>query len=291
MSFLQALSGPGVLVMDGAMGTRLLAAGFSCPERANLSAADRVRGIHEEYRAAGAGVLLTNTFQLHPAALARHGLEQHLEHIARRALALARQAAAGAWVLGDVGPMSAPGGKGDFGDRESLARVVTALHGCDGLLFETCSTPEALAAVEFVLHRVPEAEGVPLLLSLTYHRNSSGELVTFSGHPPQTYARHAARHGVAALGVNCGKDVTPADVVEVLRRYREHTDLPLFARPNAGTPDAEGRYPLTPEDLAAAAGAMIAAGASMLGGCCGTTPAHVAALAALAVPTPRRTAP
>ena len=75
----------------------------------------------------------------------------------------------------------------------------------------------------------------PLLLSLAYHR-VGGELMTYSGHMPETFARHAVRHGVAALGVNCGKDIDLGDVCEILRRYRAETDLPLFARPNAGTP-------------------------------------------------------
>ena len=117
---------------------------------------------------------------------------------------------------------------------------------------------------------------MPLLLSLSYHRKG-GELVTYSGHRPETFARHAARHGVAALGVNCGKEIDLPDVAEVVRRYRQETDLPLFARPNAGTPSPHGTHPRSPEAMAAWAPALIAAGVTMIGRCCGTTPAHVAA--------------
>jgi 5-methyltetrahydrofolate--homocysteine methyltransferase len=278
MSFLGELSS-GVLLMDAAMGSTLLAAGSLCPERANLDAADRVRAIHTAAVESGARVLLTNTFQLNSAALARHGLEEHLERIARKAVHLARTAGPRVWILGDVGPFGSPGYNEEFADREALARVLTALEDTDAILFETCSSPAALAAVEFAQHRVGAVEGLPLLLSLTYHRNSTGELVTLSGHRPETFARHAVRHGVAALGVNCGKDIDIADVCEILRRYREHTDLPLFARPNAGTPDAEGRYPRFPEEMARGVPALLAAGASMIGGCCGTTAEHVAAFA------------
>jgi methionine synthase I (cobalamin-dependent) len=287
MSFLSALSSGPPLLMDGAMGSGLLAAGFRCPERACLEGAGRVRGIHAGYVESGARVLLTNTFQLNPVALARHGLEQHLETIGRKALLIARSAAPGAWVLGDVGPMFSPGGGVEFQDRAALARVLAALEGADGILFETCSGPAALSAVQYALHRIPEEEGVPLLLSLSYHRDGAGNLVTCSGHGPETYARHAARHGVAALGVNCGREVDVADACAVLRRYREHTDLPLFARPNAGTPDAGGRYPRTAEQMAAGVPALVEAGARMIGGCCGTTRGHIAAFAeALAAPSP-----
>jgi methionine synthase I (cobalamin-dependent) len=223
--------------------------------------------------------VLTNPFQANPIALARHGLEGWLEDLVGRGVALARQAAGGALVLGDVGPIVSPGTWREFADRDALARTLAAFAGVDAVLFETCSSPAALAAVEFALHRVPEVDGLPLLLSLAYHRDAHGRLVTISGHAPEVFARHAARHGVAALGVNCGREVGVEEVVEVLRRYRTETDLPLFARPNAGTPDAAGRHPRTPADFAAMVRPLLAAGASMLGGCCGTTEAHVAAMA------------
>jgi 5-methyltetrahydrofolate--homocysteine methyltransferase len=278
MSLLGSLASGERLLMDGGTGGHLVAAGFSCPERACLGDPDRVRRLHEGYVRAGARVLLTNTFQLNPAALARHGLEAHLETIGRRAVALARLAGPRAWVLGDVGPLCTPGGAQEFTDKDALRRTLAALEGADGVLFETCSSPAALAAVAFALHRAPEVETLPLLLSLSYHRNAAGALTTFSGHPPETFARHAARHGVAALGVNCGKEIGLAEAAEVLRRYRDCTDLPLFARPNAGTPDGRLRYPLSPDQLAAGAADLLAAGASMLGGCCGTTADHIAAL-------------
>jgi 5-methyltetrahydrofolate--homocysteine methyltransferase len=279
MSLLTALSSGAPLLMDGAMGSALLAAGFRCPERACLDAPDLVRKLHEEYARSGARVLLTNTFQLNPVALARHGLEPHLEQIGRAAVHLARRSAPGAWVLGSVGPICTPGSQVEFADHEALARTVSALADADAILFETCSSPRALTAAHFALHRVPEVEGIPLLLSLSYHRDGSGHLITFSGHKPETYARHAVRHGLSALGVNCGREVSMADVCEILRRYRDHTDLPLFARPNAGTPDAEGRYPRSPEEMAKGVSEMVAAGACMVGGCCGTTAAHIAAFA------------
>jgi 5-methyltetrahydrofolate--homocysteine methyltransferase len=280
VTLLDALTSGRPLLMDGAMGTELLRAGLplGAPGEAwNLQRPDAVRSVHKSYVAAGAEVLLTNTFQSHPAALARHGLEARLEEVNAAALRLAR-AARGRFVLADVGPFAGPK---ELGDRKALERVLASLEGADGYLFETCSSPAALGAVQWAFHRSAAADAVPILLSLTYLR-SRGKLVTLSGHGPETYARHAERHGVDALGVNCGRDVGPAEVVEIVRRYRQETGLPLFARPNAGTPvQTEGgwAYPMGPEELASYVPALLEAGATMIGGCCGTTPAHVAALA------------
>ena len=87
--------------------------------------------------------------------------------------------------------------------------------------------------------------------------------------------------GVSALGVNCGRDIGMDDIIEIVRRYRQVTDLPLFARPNAGTPVCEGDrwvYPLTPAEMARRLPELLEAGISMVGGCCGTTPEHIAAM-------------
>jgi 5-methyltetrahydrofolate--homocysteine methyltransferase len=286
VTFLQALHSDRVLLMDGALGTELLRAGLkpgACAERWNLTHADRVLAIHCAYTSAGAEVLLTNTFQSHPAHLARFGLEDRLETINRAALHLARRAAGpGRFVLADVGPIVDPITESEFPDRSALARVLASLDGADGFLFETCSSPAALSAVQYAFHRVPEADGVPLLLSLTYLRDPSGALVTRSGHAPETYGRHAERHGVAALGVNCGRDIGMAEVLEIVRRYRRETDLPLFARPNAGTPQRVGEgwvYPHAGEEMAGRVPELVAVGAKMIGGCCGTTPEHIAAFA------------
>ena len=120
----------------------------------------------------------------------------------------------------------------------------------------------------------------PVLLSLTYLRNARRQLTTISGHSPEWFATRAKKWGVAALGVNCGRDIDMDDMIEIIRRYRAVTDLPLFARPNAGTPTKQGDrwiYPHTPEMMAARLPELLEAGVSMVGGCCGTTPEHIAA--------------
>jgi 5-methyltetrahydrofolate--homocysteine methyltransferase len=282
-SFLDVLRSGHVLLMDGAMGTELQRAGIGsdeCRELWNLTHPDRVQAIHQAYADAGAEVLLTNTFLANPSHLDRFDLEDRLEEITRSAVRLARKAAGRSrFVLGDIGPLFDGNGAPEYPDYRDLARVLSSLDGVDGFLFETYSSPHVLSAVQYAFHRVAEVE-TPLLLSLTYLRSPSGHLVTFSGHSPETYARHAERHGVAALGVNCGRDIDMDDMIEIIRRYRAVTDLPLFARPNAGTPAKQGDswiYPHSPEAMAARLPELLEAGASMAGGCCGTTPAHIAA--------------
>lgn len=281
-SFLQALHSGHVLLMDGAMGTELQRVGMrpgECGESWNVRRARSVRAVHDSYVAVGAEVLLTNTFQAHPTHLARFGLEDHLEQIIGNAVRLARQAAGRSrFVLGDIGPMLAPDGRTECTDCKGLASVFASLEGIDAILFETCSHPQVLSAVEHAFHRVVEVE-TPLLLSLAFHHKSSGQLATLSGHSPETFARHAERHGVAALGVNCGRDIGMDDIIEIIHRYRDVTDLPLFARPNAGTPTQQGDrwiYPHTPKAMAARLPELLEAGVTMIGGCCGTTPEHIA---------------
>lgn len=281
--FLDALRSGRVLLMDGAMGTELQRAGVKpdeCQELWNSTHPDRVRATHQAYLDAGAEVLLTNTFQANPTNLTRCGLEERLEEINGNAVRLARKAAGRSrFILGDIGPILGSDGQTEFTDYKMLGRVLASLDGVDGFLLETCSSPRTLSAAQYAFHRVAEVE-TPLLVSLTYLRSPTGELITFSGHAPETYARHAERHGIAALGVNCGRDIGMDDIVEIIRRYRRETDLPLFARPNAGTPtklDDRWLYPHTPEVMAARLPELLEAGMNMIGGCCGTTPEHIAA--------------
>jgi 5-methyltetrahydrofolate--homocysteine methyltransferase len=282
--FLTALHSGRVLLMDGAMGTELRRAGLQpkeCGELWNLTQPERIRAIHKAYVKAGARCLLTNTFQSNPESLARHGAEAQLDDINWAAVRLVRAVCGSQdFVLGDVGPIVARSGTEEFPDWEELGRVVQSLTPVDALVLETCSSPRALSAVQYIRHRVAGFDDVPILLSLAYRRTPDGKLCTYSGHSPETYARHARQHGIEALGVNCGRDIDMADIAAIVRRYAQETDLPLFARPNAGTPIQVGRewvYPHSPEAMAAALPELLEAGIALVGGCCGTTPEHIAA--------------
>ncbi len=266
-----------VLLMDGAMGTQLLALGLpsgACSEAWNLTHPERVAGVHQAYVDAGAACLLTNSFQAHAAALRRHGLDAHQFEIISVAASLARFVAGpGRFVLGDIGPQP---------ELDELPLLVDAFGDqVDGLLLETFSDRQALALAAAL---VRAAHDKPVLLSLTYrHDPVTGASAALDGTAPEEFAREAEAAGVAALGVNCGRDLGLSAVSDVVRRYRSATTLPLLARPNAGTPVRDGErwgYPVTPGQLADWLPEVVRAGAVLVGGCCGTTPAHVAALAA-----------
>jgi 5-methyltetrahydrofolate--homocysteine methyltransferase len=274
-----------VLLMDGAMGTELQRAGLRPVENAaawNVLHPERVRAVHQAYLAAGAEVLLSNTFLIHCTSygeghvgLPWYGWVAAFDVLGPTA----------AYRLAAVGPVAGdPAGREfddlawlDIPDRCRRRSRHDCCHVPDGALLETCSTPRVRYALQALQRRTT---GLPLLLSLTFHRGPDGRLVTASGHAPEWFARRAEGYGAAALGVNCGRDIGMDDVIEIIRRYRQETDLPLFARPNAGTPQRVGDrwvYPHTPAEMAARLPEMLEAGVRMVGGCCGTTPEHIAA--------------
>jgi 5-methyltetrahydrofolate--homocysteine methyltransferase len=270
-----------VLLMDGAMGTELQRAGIQegeCYELWNLTHPDQVRAIHRSYVFAGAECLVTNTFQANPAALAKHGLEDRLEEINDAAVGIARSVCGVRHVVvASIGPVDCR----DEQELEALGRVAHSLRGADALLLETWHGPFA-TAVQQVLAVAVNPESLPVLLSVAYSSGAKAGDVPgrFLRPHPGTIAEWAAESGIAGLGVNCGKEVDMDDLVEIVGHYRKHTDLPLFARPNAGTPQWGGdswEYGRSPAQMARKLPALLEAGVSMIGGCCGTTPEHIAA--------------
>jgi 5-methyltetrahydrofolate--homocysteine methyltransferase len=268
-----------ILLMDGAMGTELARRGAhlgeECLELWNLTRPDDVRAVHRAYLDAGAECLLTNTFQANPTALAKHGLQSRTVDFWQAALQLAREAAGRTvFVVADIGSL--------FYHEWP---VLDVCRDADGLLLETWSDVPLLlsAAAQVHFHAKHRSKPQyrpppPLLVSFTYHRpDGVGPLRTFRHYEPESCAQAAVRCSAKALGVNCGADIDMDDLLEIVQRYRAITDLPLFVRANAGTPDASGRYPRSPEAMAAKLPALLAAGVTMIGGCCGTTPAHIAA--------------
>ena len=281
--FLEALRSGGVILMDGAMGTELQRAGLQegeCAERWNLTHPDRVREIHSSYGQAGSQCFLTNTFQSHPALLRKYGLEVQLEVINQAALALARSVAGThGFVLGDIGPF-APNADDDEAVLRSIFRVARSLATADALLFETCSHFSTFLIVNATRQFLTAFAKVPILVSFTFQRTADGTVETFDGRDARFCAKSAQQAGVEALGVNCGREISMQDIKHIIQDYRQETDLPLFARPNAGSPvrpNGHWNYPQTPGQMAARLPQLLEAGVSMIGGCCGTTPAHIAA--------------
>jgi len=279
-----------VVVGDGAMGTELQRAGLAigeCGERWVLDHPDRLEKIHAAYVAAGSQAIITNTFGANRWVLARYGLDAEVETINRQAAAIARRAAGDrVAVLGDIGPF---GGflrpLGEVGTAELEAEFVRQARallqgGADGIIIETMSAiEEAGAAI-----RAARAAGAPFVIaSLAFDRLANGAVRTMMGVSPEQAAKAAASEGADAVGANCGTRMTTADFAEVTAAFAASATLPIMVQANAGSPElVDGRavYRLTPQAFAEGMAEVVAAGARLVGGCCGTTPAHIEALAA-----------
>jgi 5-methyltetrahydrofolate--homocysteine methyltransferase len=274
--FVDALRTGHVLLMDGAMGTELHKAGLLLGERGELwnrIHPDRVLAVHSAYVAAGADIILTNTFLANPEQLALHNLHESLGELNQLAIELA-QHAAGPYchVLGDVGPFGVLG--------EGIREMCSPFLNVAGLMMETWS--DAVSADRFLnsLHAHQRFDDLPVLLSISYNRDWLLDPAKASIGPERWADWTNAHPRVVALGVNCGREIGVAECAEIVRRYRSATDLPIFARPNAGTPvrvDDRWVYPRSPAQMAAELPCLLEAGVSLIGGCCGTTPAHIAA--------------
>jgi methionine synthase I (cobalamin-dependent) len=220
---------------------------------------------------AGAEVLLTNTFQANPAALGKHGHQSRIIEINEAAVALAREAAGHrTYVLASMGPADAL-------DPDAVRVMVGSLRAADGLLLETQSNTKLLEAV------LPVSGALPVLFSFTFLRNAAGIIVTQEGLTPEDCARSVRGMAIGALGVNCGREIGMQEIIEIVKRYRGASDLPVFARPNAGTPTVTGDQWLFPhgaEEMAERIPELREAGVAMVGGCCGTTAGHIAAFRA-----------
>jgi len=283
--FLSRLRSGNVMIADGAMGTMLQAAGLPsgmAPEEWLLKNPESVIGVHRAYLDAGADLILTCTFGATLPRLERSGLGDRVGEINRRAVEIAREAAGGdAYVAGDIGPMGeflAPLGELRYEDAvEIFAEQASALAeaGVDVLYIETMAAlDEVKAAVEGALRA---GKGTPVTATLSF--DSHGR--TNMGVRPEEAAEALAELSVDGLGANCGAtlDMT-LGAVEAMREVA--SEMPLIVKPNAGTPrlvDDDVVYDATPEDMAAYARKFVEIGARIVGGCCGSTPEHIAAVA------------
>jgi 5-methyltetrahydrofolate--homocysteine methyltransferase len=292
MTILEALRSKPLLA-DGAMGTQLQQAGMpagACGELCNLQQPEVIVSIHRSYVEAGAQLITTNTFGASRIALERHDLQDSVVAINRAGVELARRAAGNAaWVLGDMGPIGgllAPLGphepeevRGAF--QEQAHALLEA--GVDGILVETMAARDEMQlAVAAAL-----AAGAQLVIATMALDKTRVGARTMMGESPEQAARAMQDAGAAIIGANCGSGLELADYVDVVAQLHGTVPmLPLMVQPNAGKPrvldDGGIEYPASPAEMAAHVPALCAAGASIVGGCCGTTPAHIrAALTAL----------
>ncbi len=278
-NFRDILDGDGIYVFDGAMGTMLYAKGVYINrsyDELNITAPDLVREVHAEYCRAGADILETNTFGATIPKLQQYGLEGLMREINIAGARLAREATGDdCYVAGAVGPLGLriePYGPTSYDEaRDLFKQQIGALleGGVDLFVLETFSD---LTEMQQALRAVRELCDLPVIAQMTIQVDGN----TAFGTTPEIFTASLDEWGADVIGLNCG--VGPAIVLSGLEKMRAVTKKKLAAQPNAGLPrDVQGRqfYMCSPEYMSKFAKRFIQSGAKFIGGCCGTTPAHI----------------
>jgi len=283
----------GLFLLDGAMGTELIARGIeagTCNDNVNIDSPDIVFDIHRAYFEAGSDAVLTNTFGANRYALGRHGLAEEVARINTGGAEIARRAAGEKkYVLGDIGP------SGDFLEplgslkqdelKSAFAEQAKALlaGGVDGFIIETMT---ALDEVAIAIEAVKSVSGdLPVFASMSFDR-AGRDYRTMMGVDVEAAVSTITSLGVDAVGFNCGT-MSLEEYIELAGKYvaavkASEKDVLIYAEPNAGRPELVGDkavYKVSPEDFAAAAEKIHSAGVTIIGGCCGTGPGHIEAVA------------
>ena len=273
-----------VLIADGGWGTELQKRGLppgESPEAWNISRPEEVRSVALSYVEAGAEIILTNTFGGSPLKLAKVKLEGKVGEINRRGAEISKQAAADrALVFASIGPSGefmAPLGtvsegemRGGFGEQAKAL----AEGGADGIVVETMMD---LAEAKTALQAAKRTTSLPVAVTMTFNHGPKG-FATLMGARPEQVAVELEKAGADIVGANCGAGID--QMIDLMKLLRSATLLPLWCKPNAGLPelvDGKTVYRETPEMMASKLKALVQAGANIVGGCCGTTPAHVRA--------------
>jgi 5-methyltetrahydrofolate--homocysteine methyltransferase len=282
--FLQAIK-ERVLVLDGAMGTMLQERGLKpgqSPEELNLTMPEVVAGVHREYLLAGADIIVTNTFGGSREKLSHYGLEEKLLEINARGVEIARQVAGDtAYVAASMGPTGKfvePVGDFTFDEmagqfREQAQALIGA--GADLITLETFLDIKETRAAVIAIREV--SADIPIIAMLTFDDKGRSVL----GTPPESAAITLEAAGADIVGSNCGLGIE--GIHEILSAMRRVSRLPLIAQANAGLPllkEGKTIFPATPDEMTAYHDRMLALGVRVIGGCCGTTPAHIRAIKA-----------
>ena len=271
-----------IQIFDGAMGTMLQNAGMKtgdCPEYLNITNPKMVQDVHRAYFEAGSDIIETNTFGASRIKLAEYNLSDKVAEINTAAVQNVKIATAGkAKVAGSMGPTGGfikPLGELDFDEvyqnyYEQAKALATA--GADYILIETCIEIQEMRAA---LLAAKDACDLPVICQLSF--SEDGRTVT--GTDPQSAAIILSAMGADVIGANCS--LGPEQLVPIVKELAENCSCPISIQPNAGMPhlvDGKTVFPMTPEDFGKWAPELVKAGATFIGGCCGTTPAHIKAI-------------
>jgi len=282
-ALIERLLADGPIITDGAWGTQLQARGLpigGCPDEWNLWHADKVEEVPRAYIDAGSQVVLTNTFRANRVALADYGLADKAEEINRTGAEISRRAANGrAHVFASMGPSGKMLMMGEVSEDELLAAFTDqasalAEGGADALVIETMGElTEVKLAIE-----AAKSTGLPVVACMCFDSGADLDR-TLMGTTPEQAAEELTGLGVDVVGANCGQGIE--GYVGICRRLRSATDRPIWIKANAGVPelvDDEPVYKTSPKEFASHGPALVEAGASFLGGCCGTGPDFIRAL-------------
>ncbi len=272
-----------VLIFDGGTGTELARRGVEASGAANLTNPEGIAGFHRDYVKLGVDALTTNTFTLNRISMETKGLDFDLRETNLAGAGLARkEAGEGQYVIGDIGPtgkLLKPYGnysEEEFYDNFKEQALVLLEGGVDGLIIETMTDlREAVCALD----AARSVTGLPVIVTLSFAGTEKGGR-TIMGNSVSEITAVLGEKGADAVGANCG-DLSPQDMAEIAALYRDNTDLPVLIQPNAGKPKLVGEetvYDMSPEEFAEGVLQCIENGASMVGGCCGTTLGHLEAV-------------
>jgi len=274
-----------VVLLDGGMGTMLIAKGLKegeAPDLWNVNFPDKVRDVHSEYLEAGADAIITNTFGASRIKLASCGIEDRGKEINRAGAEIAKSACSDEqYVIGDIGPS----GRflepyGDLKEEDLCASVeeqATALlaGGVDCLVIETVfDVREAVAALKIV----KKLTNLPVIVSFTFNKTTRG-YYTITGNSVKEAVQTVDNEGADIIGTNCSLDSSL--FIELVKEIKAHTEKPVAAKPNAGKPvltDEKITYEQSIGEFIKDVPLLLQNGANLIGGCCGTTPAHIAAI-------------
>ncbi|UCF71229.1 MAG: homocysteine S-methyltransferase family protein [candidate division WOR-3 bacterium] len=283
--FLKRLANGEVLIADGAIGTMLMERGLEPgrpPESFNLTHPDVLEGVAREYLESGADIIQTNTFGGSRLKLQACGLGDRVLEINRNAvLAVRRAVGDSAYVYGSCGPTGQflePYGQVSVDEMYAVFKEqISALFGAgvDVICVETMSDlNEATCAIK----AAKNSAQVPVMATMTFDHTPKG-FYTIMGVTIKEAVKGLEEAGADVIGSNCGNGIDR--MVAIAREFRQYTELPVAIQANAGIPELVGDravYPETPDFMAERAGELLSLGVSVIGGCCGTTPAHIRAL-------------
>ncbi len=278
------------LLLDGAMGTELDKRGIMGRGRNNLDHPEAVLEVHRAYIEAGSGAIITNTLTMNRIYIESHNMDVKVEEVNRAGVEIAREAAKGkVFVLGNMsstGQLLEPYGtyqEQQFYDTFKEQAEILSTGGVDAFLIETVfDLREAICAVKACKDHCD----LPVLVTPAFQTEQKGGR-TVMGNTAAACAKQLTEAGADGVGCNCG-DIDPIQMAEIIRIMRENTALPLIAQPNAGKPklvEDKTIFDMAPEPFALGLQQCLAAGASLVGGCCGTTPDHIKKVAEVMNPS------